>query len=154
MTLSGRAHVPFGPFTRTFFRGTFARHMPARHAFGMACRNVERSALLLAGPEDRTHHYLKTASSGSHFYVDSTCFFQEPAQSCIMYYLFHVYYRSAKRSARHDRDIRRFAKSIRIPRYTWLIEDNINAFTVDALKHLFLRNYIWCVKSESRFENK
>ena len=56
--------------------------------------------------------------------------FQEPAQSCIVYYLFHLYYRSAKRSARHDRDIRRFAKSIRIPRYTWLIEDIINAVTV------------------------
>ena len=81
-------------------------------------------------PEDLTHHYLKTASSGSHFYIDSTCFFQEPAQSFIMYYLFHVYYRSAKRSTRHDRDIRRLAKSIRIPRYTWLIEDIINAFTV------------------------
>ena len=81
-------------------------------------------------PEDRTRHYLETASSGSHFYVDSTCFFQEPAQSCIVYYLFHVYYRSEKRSVRHDRDICRFAKSIRIPRYTWLIEDIINAVTV------------------------
>ena len=38
-----------GAFTRTFFSDTFARHTPARHAFGVACRNVGRSALLLAG---------------------------------------------------------------------------------------------------------
>ena len=120
----------FGAFTRTFFCDTFARHTPARHAFGVACRNVGRKRAPSRRPEDRTRHYLETESSGCHFYVDSTCFFQEPAQSCIVYYLFHVYYRSAKQSARHDRDIRRFEKSIRIPRYTWLIEDIINAFTV------------------------
>ena len=37
-----------GAFTRTFFSDPFARHTPARHAFGVACRNVGRSALLLA----------------------------------------------------------------------------------------------------------
>ena len=89
VTSDHRAVDIWGLYTDVPGRHSCAPHA-TRHAMWRGASERRKERAPSRRPGGRTRHYLETASSGSHIYVDSTCFFQEPAQSCIVYYLFHV----------------------------------------------------------------